>query len=216
MQPVTETEYAIQLLAKGYICVPLCAGGKHLDLQAMEYDPVHLQARRKDLKELAFRSIAFHLSQKPPTSDDIRRWFRKFAGNVGILGGFSNLLILDFDDAAGYLNWSGKHEALLSRTPIARSPNGFHVYLRTRDPTASSSLYSGMRRIGHVKALGGYVVGSPSVLKDGSSYNWLKDHSPFDVDPRSIESLASLSLRAVSPFKHYYDHMLNRGFFEPR
>lgn len=216
MQPVTEMEYAIQLLAKGYICVPLCAGSKHLDLQAMEYNPLHLQARRKDLKELAFRSIAFHLSQKPPTSDDIRRWFREFGGNVGILGGFSNLLILDFDNAADYLNWAGKHEALLRRTPIARSPKGFHVYLRTRDPMASSSLYSGMRRIGHVKALGGYVVSSPSVLKDGSSYSWLKEHSPFNVDPQPVESLASLSLRGVSPFKHYYDHMLNRGFFEPR
>lgn len=216
MQPRIETEYAIQLLAKGYICVPLRVGGKHLDLQAMEYPPLHLQARRKDLKELAFRSIAFQLSQKPPTSEQTRRWFRDFAGNVGIVGGYSNLLILDFDDPAGYRTWSGRHTHLTGRTPVAKSPNGFHIYLRTREPAVSSSLYSGMRRVGHVKALGGYVVASPSVIRDGCSYSWLKGQSPFDVDPHPVESLASLSLRAVSPFKYHYDRVLNRGFFEPQ
>ncbi|TIU57093.1 MAG: DNA primase, partial [Mesorhizobium sp.] len=86
MLPKIETDYAVRLLAQGYICLPLRAGGKHLDLEAMGYDPLHLQTRRKDLKELAFCSIAFQLSQKPPTGGDIERWFRDFAGNVGILG----------------------------------------------------------------------------------------------------------------------------------
>ena len=214
MLPPIEIDYAVRLLAKGYICLPLRAGGKHLDLAAMEYDPLHLRSQRKDLKELAFCSIAFQLSQKPPTEDDIERWFRNFSGNVGILGGFSNLLILDFDDAAAYRNWLGIHSDIASRTPMAKSPNGFHVYLRTREPAVSSSLHFGMRRVGHVKALGGYVVGSPSVLRDGSSYNWLENQSPFDIEPQPIESLASLSLRPVSPLKHYYDRMRNRGFFE--
>lgn len=214
MQPPIEIDYAVRLLAKGYICLPLRAGGKHLDLAAMEYDPLHLRNQRKDLKELAFCSIAFQLSQKPPTSDDIERWFRNFSGNVGILGGFSNLLVLDFDDAAAYRSWVRRHGAIAGRTPMARSPNGFHVYLRTREPTVSSSLHFGMRRVGHVKALGGYVVGSPSVLRDGSSYSWLENQSPFDIEPQPIDSLASLSLRPVSPLKHYYDRMRNRGFFE--
>lgn len=214
MQPPIEIDYAVRLLAKGYICLPLRAGGKHLDLAAMGYDPLHLRSQRKDLKELAFCSIAFQLSQKPPTSDDIERWFRNFSGNVGILGGFSNLLILDFDDAITYRSWLGTHGDIACRTPMAKSPNGFHVYLRTREPTVSSSLHFGMRRVGHVKALGGYVVGSPSRLRDGSSYSWLEKQSPFDVEPQPIDSLASLSLRPVSPFKHYYDRIRNRGFFE--
>jgi hypothetical protein len=214
MLPPIEIDYAVRLLAKGYICLPLRAGGKHLDLAAMEYDPLHLRSQRKDLKELAFGSIAFQLSQKPPTSGDIERWFRNFSGNLGILGGFSNLLVLDFDDAAAYRSWVRTHGAIASRTPMAKSPNGFHVYLRTREPMVSSSLHFGMRRVGHVKALGGYVVGSPSVLRDGSSYSWLENQSPFDIEPQPIDSLASLSLRPVSPLKHYYDRMRNRGFFE--
>ncbi|RWB78678.1 MAG: bifunctional DNA primase/polymerase [Mesorhizobium sp.] len=214
MQPRVLTDYALRLLGRGYICLPLRAGGKHLDLAAMGYDPLHLRALRKDLKELAFNSITFHLAQKPPDGSDIARWFGGFAGNVGILGGFSNLMILDFDDAAGYRAWQADHKAIANSTPIAKSPSGFHVYLRTREPMISSSLHFGLRRVGHVKALGGYVVGSPSVLRDGSSYGWLESQSPFDVEPQLVDDLGSLSLRPVSLLKHYYDRLLKRGFFE--
>ncbi|RUU61105.1 bifunctional DNA primase/polymerase [Mesorhizobium sp. M2C.T.Ca.TU.009.01.2.1] len=214
MQPEVLTDYALRLRERGYICLPLRAGGKHLDLAAMEYDPLHLQTLRKDLKELAFNSITFQLAQKPPDGSDIASWFRGFAGNVGILGGFSNLMILDFDDDAGYRAWRADHKAIANGTPIAKSPSGFHVYLRTREPMVSSSLHFGLRRVGHVKALGGYVVGSPSVLRDGSSYRWLENQSPFDIEPQLVDSLGSLSLRPVSLLKHHYDRLLKRGFFE--
>ncbi|TGQ06707.1 MULTISPECIES: bifunctional DNA primase/polymerase [unclassified Mesorhizobium] len=214
MQPGELSEYAARLRERGYICLPLRAGGKHLDLAAMEYDPLHLRTLRKDLKELAFTSTTFQLAQRPPGSGDIARWFRGFAGNVGILGGFSNLMILDFDDDAGYRAWLADHKAIVSATPMARSPGGFHVYLRTREPTVSSSLHFGLRRVGHVKALGGYVVGPPSVLRDGSCYSWVKGQSPFDIEPQVVDGLGSLSLRPVSMLKHHYDRLLKRGFFE--
>ena len=66
-------DYAAGLLKRGYICLPLRAGGKHLDLDAMGYEPLHLQTLRKDLKELAFTSVAFQLAQKPPSSEEKRR-----------------------------------------------------------------------------------------------------------------------------------------------
>lgn len=207
-------DYAAGLLKRGYICLPLRAGGKHLDLDAMGYEPLHLQTLRKDLKELAFTSVAFQLAQKPPSSEEIARWFHDFSGNVGILGGYSNLMILDFDNEAGCRTWLGAHGRIADGTPMAKSPGGYHVYLRTREPTVSSSLHFGMRRVGHVKALGGYVVASPSVLKDSSSYRWLDKQSPFDVEPLQVDNLASLSLSPVSPLKHHYDRLLKRGFFE--
>ena len=78
----------------------------------------------------------------------------------------------------------------------------------------SSSLHFRLRRVGHAKALGGYVVSSPSVLKDGQTYSWLPRQTPFDVEPQLVDSLASVGLRPVSPLKEYYDRMRNRGFFE--
>ncbi|UCI07737.1 bifunctional DNA primase/polymerase [Mesorhizobium sp. B1-1-8] len=214
MRPEALTDYAVRLLERGYIGLPLRAGGKHLDLAAMGYEPLHFKTQRKDLKELAFTSIAFQLSQKPPTARDIERWFHGFSGNLGILGGYSNLMILDFDDGAAYGSWLKDHREVASGTPTARSPSGFHVYLRTREPTVSSSLHFGTRRVGHVKALGGYIVASPSMLKDGSCYSWIGGQSPFEVEPQTVENLAGLSLRPVSPFKHFYNRLLGRGFFE--
>lgn len=214
MQSGVLADYALRLLDRGYICLPLRAGGKHLDLAAMGYDPLHLRTLRKDLKELAFTAIAFHLAQKPPGSGDIARWFRDFDGNVGILGGYSNLMILDFDDDAGCRAWLADHKEIANGTPIAKSPIGFHVYLRTKEPMVSSSLHFDWRRVGHVKALGGYVAGPPSMLGDGASYSWIKGQSPFDIEPQVVDSLGSLSLRPVSMFKHHYDRLLKRGFFE--
>lgn len=207
---------ALRLLQRGIVCLPLQEGGKHLDLAAMGYDPLHRRTMRKDLKELAFTGIAFHLSQRPPDKALIERWFRGLRGNVGILGGFCGLLILDFDDAEAYRRWRALHEDLVRSTPVARTPAGFHVYLRSSEPIVSSSLHFGLRRVGHVKSLGGYVVGSPSRLEDGCAYNWLPGQTPFDLEPREVGGLASLSLRPVSFFKQCYDRARKRGFFEER
>ena len=207
---------ALQLLERGVVCLPLREGGKHLDLAALGYDPLHRRTMRKDLKELAFTGIAFHLSQRPPDRALLERWFTKSRGNIGILGGYRGLVVLDFDDAGAYRRWRGRHEDLVRSTPVAMTRSGFHVFLRSPEPTVSSSLHFGLRRVGHVKSLGGYVVASPSRLEDGSVYDWLPGQTPFDLEPREFGGLASLSLRPVSFLKQCYDRVRKRGFFEER
>ena len=207
-------DYVLRLLDLGMVCVPLRQDGKHLDLAAMGYEPVHMRTRRKDLKELAFTGMAFHLAQQPPSREAVARWFDGFSGNVGILGGHGNLLILDFDDTRNFERRRREREALVRSTPVAKSPSGFHVYLRSAEPMVSSSLHFGLRRVGHAKALGGYIVASPSTLQDGSKYSWLSGQSPFDLQLAAVSSLAAVSLLAVSPFKHAYDRLLGRGYFE--
>ena len=212
-EPGAHLDDALWLLQRGIVCLPLREGGKHLDLAAMGYDPLHRRTMRKDLKELAFTAIAFHLSQRPPDKAIIERWFGRFRGNIGILGGFRGLLILDFDDAEAFRRWRALHEDLVRSTPVAKTPTGFHVYLKSTEPIVSSSLHFGWRRVGHVKSLGGYVAGSPSRLEDGSAYNWLPGQS-FDIEPREVGGLANLSLRPVSFLKQCYDRVRKRGFFE--
>jgi len=104
---------------------------------------------------------------------------------------------------------------LAASTPVAQSPKGFHVYLRTVQPVISSSLHLGFQRAGHIKALGGYVVSPPSRLANGGIYQWLPGQSPFDLAPQTVENLRSLSVRTVSPLKEFYDRFMNRGGFEP-
>jgi hypothetical protein len=208
-------DYALKLLSHGFLCVPLSKQGRHLDLKTIGYAPLHLQTRQKKLKELCFNSVAFHLAQHPPTPETVKSWFDGFAGNIGIIGGYRNLMILDFDKPSVYQRWQRENHELVASTPVAKSPRGFHVYLKTAGPTISSSLHFGFQRAGHVKALGGYVLSSPSELKDGCTYQWLPKQSPFEVAPRTVESLQSLSLRPVSPLKGFYDRVFKRGRFEP-
>jgi hypothetical protein len=208
------SSYALRLRERGFLCVPLRKAGKHLDLCQMGYEPLHLRSRRKNLKELAFSGIAFHLSQCPPDAAAVRRWFTRAESNIGILGGYADLIILDFDQGHYFQKWKRRHATMITTTPVAKTPKGFHVYLRYREPTISSSLHFGLHRIGHVKALGGYVVADPSRLQDGTNYRWLPGQSLFDLEPRTIDSLDSLDLSPVSPLKHYYDVFLKRGYFE--
>lgn len=208
-------DYTLKLFSHGFLCVPLSLKGRHLDIETMGYAPLHLQTRQNKLKELCFNSIAFQLSQHPPSPATIHGWFDGFAGNVGIIGGYQNLMVLDFDNASAYQRWQRAHPVLVASTPVAKSPNGFHVYLKTAKPTVSSSLHFGFQRAGHVKALGGYVLCPPSEAKDGSTYKWLPKQSPFELAPQTVESLQRLSLLPVSPLKATYDRLLNRGRFEP-
>jgi hypothetical protein len=208
-----HVDYALRLLKQGFVCIPLRAGGKHLDLVAMSIDPLHLRTMRKELKDVMFTGITLALSLKPPSPDEIARWFGEFHGNVGILAGHGNLIVLDFDRPDAFFRWSKSRAAMVSSTPVARTPHGFHVYLQSDQPTVTSSLYAGLRRIGHVKALGGYVVSSPSLLRDGSTYSWLPGQSPFDCSPQYVPDLASISLRGESPLKSFHDRLRKRGYF---
>jgi hypothetical protein len=211
---VDRLDYALRLLDLGMVCLPLRKGGKHLDLSAMGYDPVHMRTMRKDIKELAFTGIAFHLAQRPPSRETLVQWFEGFDGNIGILGGYADLLVLDFDHARGFERWRHGNEELVRSTPVAKSPGGFHVYLRAAQPIISSSLHHGLRRVGHAKSLGGYVVASPSKLDGGAAYSWLPGQSPFEQELGRVKDLEAISLLAVSPLRQIYDRMLGRGYFE--
>lgn len=208
-------DYALKLLSLGYLCVPVTPGGRHLDVQTIGYSPLHLQTRQKYLKELCFDSIVFHLSQHPPSVETLQRWFSGTGVNVGVVGGYMNLMILDFDNPSVYQRWRKANASLVSATPVAKSPHGFHVYLRTAGPTLSTSLHFGFRRAGHVKALGGYALCAPSTLKDGLSYHWLPGQSPLEVTPQTVENLASIALLPSSPLKVGFDRLMGRGRFEP-
>ena len=78
----------------------------------------------------------------------------------------------------------------------------------------TSSMFSGFRRVGHIKSLGGYVVTSPSILGDEKNYQWLPGRSPFEVSLYTIDSLEQVHLRAASPLKIGYDRIRKRGYFD--
>lgn len=204
----------MDLRRRGYVCVPLRRGGKHLDLAALGRKPIHLSFRNKRLKELAFTSVLYQLAQEPPDEHTLARWFRIDGCNLGLVCGVGGLAALDFDSPAIFQAWGDSNKALVTSTPICRTPKGYHVLLKCELPLISSSMHFGFRRAGHIKALGGYIACDPSTLYNGGAYRWLPGQSPATIDPQTVDSLADVGLHSVSPIKRIYDSLLGRGSFE--
>jgi len=207
-------DHALALHDRGYACVPLFPGRKELDLAAMDMDPVHLVTRRKRLMRTAFDGVAFHVSQRPPDTADLRKWFANGNRNIGIVGGYGNLVVLDFDKPRAFEAWRQRHEALCSTTPVEQSPGGTHVFLKCTSPEAAASMHIGWRRAGHIKGYGGYVAASPSRVGD-HDYVWLPGQSPYELEPQTVSTLADVHVHAAHPAKRLHDRFLGRGFMEP-
>jgi hypothetical protein len=146
---------ALALCQRGYIPIPICVGGKHIDFEAMGLAPYHVATRRKRFKDMAFQSLAFGLAMRPPGADDIRAWFSNHRGNIGIVTGHRQLIVLDFDRPEIFRCWTEAYPTLARRAPIERTPHGFHVYLACDEPQETSSLYVRSRKAGHLFGIGG-------------------------------------------------------------
>lgn len=210
----TLLKTALDLNRQGFIPLPLRRGSKHLDIERMGYQPLHFQTKRHKLKEMAFDAICFQFSQKPPNKSTIENWFKNFHGNIGILGGYDGLVILDFDNEKVFRLWHQTYEDRLEHVPVAISPRGYHVFLRCRSPLTSSSMYYGFRKAGHLKSLGGYVVAAPSKLNEQGSYQWIAKLEPTSFSALEIDSIDELGLAPMSPIKSIHDKVRNRGSFE--
>ncbi len=209
-------EVALRLWSAGFVPVPLLPGMKHLDLGAVGWQEHHRVTRQKALKNLLFAGLLVSLDQNAPKETDVAAWFSKPGGNIGIAAGCGGLVVLDIDGQEGFERLKARHGALIASTPISRSPFGWHIYLHSATPMVSSSLHEGFRRIGHVKALGGYVVCPPSRTRAGGEYVWLDGQSAFEMAPQSLSGLDELGLSAVNPLKAQYDRLLGRGSFADR
>lgn len=204
---------AVKLAAAGYLPVPLYASRKHMDVAAAGDDPLHLASRDKAMKELLFTGLAVSMVMKTPDQGTVEAMFGDSNANIGLVTGHRNLLVLDFDDAGAFRKFAEGNGRLVREAPLVRSPDGWHLYLRTPAPVPTSSVYRGLRRIGHVKSLGGYVVCPPSRLGSGGRYVWEEGHSVFEKTPPEVPGLSALGLTQVSPLKSAYDRALGRGGF---
>ena len=131
----------------------------------------------------------------------VRSWFAMSA-NLGIITGYNNLLVLDFDTFTEYASWltwivQQTNYPLVRRAFSVRTSRGVHVYFRTAKPERNRHI----DKI-DVKARYGYVVGPGSVHPSGAVYTPLRDDffipvigSISDVLPPSL----LLSKQEISP-----------------
>jgi len=137
---------------------------------------------------------------KQPDSALLSRWFSGQV-NLGIVTGFNNLTVIDFDTFTEYAKWQTwitrlPTYAIIRRAFTVRSRRGAHVYFRTLQPERN-------RHIDTIDIKGRYglVTGPGSVHESGAVYTAL---NPFFIP--TIEALSDvlpsqllLSDQGISP-----------------
>jgi len=120
-----------------------------------------------------------------PSYTELVKWFSKPFVNLGVVTGWRNLVVVDFDNYTEYERW----ELWLSRRSIYRwmrqtlqvkTARGVHVYVMTAEPAQNAKL-PGI----DVKAHGGYVLAPPSIHPSGARYEVLRGDLPIRVEALS-------------------------------
>lgn len=104
----------------------------------------------------------------------INFWFKQDF-NLGVVTGYNNLIVIDFDDFGEYLHWKGwittqQAYSVAARAFTVRSSRGVHVYFRTLRPERN-------RHLGKIDIKGqwGLVTGPGSTHASGAVYTPLND-----------------------------------------
>lgn len=118
-----------------------------------------------------------------PSQIELYHWFQTGNHNYGIITGWSNLVVIDFDDAEEYRAWSwwcfktgGLAAAVSKQAYQVSTSRGMHVYIRL--PYKERN-----RKVGtkiDIKA-DGYVLGPGSIHPTGAEYRALRDVFNFPI-----------------------------------
>lgn len=149
--------------------------------------PLGYRAKRPDgqaLKQAGYKANGApewqRLKTELPGEDVLRLWFTGPQRNIGIVTGWQGLVVIDFDDRAGYeawLRWT-QHAGELAQT-VAEvthrvfSARGVHVYVGVDEEVQPFTVGAI-----DIKAAGGYVLAPPSVHPSGARYSAWSDWAP--------------------------------------
>ena len=165
------------------------------------------------------------LSRRLPTDLELESWFEARSCGLGMVTGYRGLLVLDFDAASDFEQWSRRNNALARLAPTQKTARGFHVLFRWRGVWRIHLFtHNGFRllgaagsgRIGELKGTRDYVVAWPSIHPDGVPYAWLPGKSPWEMDVPTIVNLKQIGVAPVSTLLRGYASSISRLLADPR
>jgi len=102
-----------------------------------------------------------------PTMRELKAWFGKVGYGLAVVTGWSDLVVVDWDDSLAYSRWLACLDGvypLVARTYRVQTRRGVHLYFRCQDVQG----WKGPNV--DVKAAGGYVLAPPTVHPSGHQY----------------------------------------------
>lgn len=141
--------------------------------------PIRYKDKRPELKSWQ------EFQTRLPTNTELSRWFSGPFHNLGVVVGWRNLVVIDFDNDTEYARW----QLWIAKRPIYRwirqtlqvkTARGVHVYVTTAHPAQNAKL-PGI----DVKAQGGYVLAPPSVHPSGIEYSVCSGTLPVRIEALS-------------------------------
>jgi len=189
-------QYALSLLRRGIISCPVLPGMKYIDFAAMGCPPDNRINEEKQLRKLSHTSTAVFLSARGVGEKEVAEWFDAAGhrSNIGIVSGYENLVILDFDDDGSFRYFERQNTILVNSTPVEKTPNGYHVYVRSRKEVFCTILYIRGSKGGHISGIGGFATCAPSQLAEGPAYCWLPGRSILEIEPQTVEDLGDIGI----------------------
>ena len=127
-----------------------------------------------------------------PYNNQLLNKHLNYGGNYGVVGGYNNLLVIDFDDQ----NFQDKYFPLLPPTlTIKTGGGGLHLYYICDDCPSLKILDSEKNTLADIQGRGKQVVGANSTHPNGNKYEMVQDIPLAKIKLQSLKLLFSEYLK---------------------
>lgn len=119
--------------------------------------------------------------RKRAGAEQIRVWFKNGdRGIAGVTGRISGMVVIDVDSKEGLQAIGRYFNPKEIRTPISRTPNGWHFFFKHPGGVA---IGNNARRIDgcDFRGDGGYIVLPPTLGENGTPYTWIRKPNDFPL-----------------------------------
>lgn len=113
--------------------------------------------------------------------------------NLAMLGGYNDIVWIDFDTSAEFEKWAKKYPHIAKNTPVQSTGRGYHVGVKCSGVNTGQFCIDG-KLVGDIRGMGGYVIGAPSVHPSGRAYKWLTGQSPLEIEFLRINCLDEIGI----------------------
>lgn len=215
---MTKVDIALSYLAKGFSVIPLRSPAMVLQSTSFkkkvqkEYEnnsKLPEPRPEKDIyKELFYRECKLPLvpwkkyQDTHPTKEEVNHWFNTNPdANIGIVtGAVSNLVVFDLDSSAA-VHFADEMGGFPDSVAV-KTGKGHHIYAKYPGFEIRNSVNKKLDI--DIRADGGYVAAPPSIHGSGHQYDWIENHSIFEIEPAEcspwmIEYLKDIASSAPPP-----------------